>query len=275
MPFELIHTGVVQGLLLAFVAFGIMIPFRLLSFPDLTSEGSYPLGGAITALFLINSMPSLYATLLGALAGGIAGILTGLIHLRLKVNTLLAGIIVSTMIYSVNLHLLGTPNVALFDVLPVFASSALCLFGMQILLIIFFFGFLHTEIGLRFYAVGLNPLFASKQNFSITFYTLLGLFIGNAFIALAGSLVIQIQSYMDIGMGVGIVIHALAALMIGESLIRPNSLFRQMIAPFLGALVYQQIQGLVLYLGMPPSDLKLLTGMIVLMILFIRQRGAI
>ncbi len=130
--------------------------------------------------------------------------------------------------------------------------------------------FLQTEKGLRLRAVGLNPDFSKRQNISVSLYTILGLFIANSYTGLAGSLIVQLQSYMDIGMGVGIVIHALAALMIGEAIIGSNSLNKQLLAPLVGALTYQQMQGIALNVGLAPSDLKFVTGSIVLAVIALR-----
>lgn len=119
--------------------------------------------------------------------------------------------------------------------------------------------------------MGLNKDFAVKQGISVMSYTFLGLFLSNMCIGYAGSLMVQVQHYADIGMGIGIAIHALAALMIGESLLGTNTLLKQTLAPLVGALVYQQIQGFVLFLGLAPSDLKLFTGIVLLIVLALNK----
>lgn len=271
---ELIPIGLVQGLLLAIVAIGIMVPFRLLNFPDLTAEGAYPLGGIVCAVLLSAGFNSFLAVMIACVLAGLVGVGTALLHLRYKINTLLAGIILSTMIYSINLRLMGKPNIALFDCYTLFANLAdnislklLFVTIVNIIIIVPLFGFLVTEKGLSLRAVGLNSFFAERQAININFYILLGLFIGNALCGLAGSLMVQSQRYADISMGIGIVIHALAALMIGESIVGNKTLLRQIFSPIIGAIIYQQVQGLVLYLGCSPSDLKLITGGIVLMMM--------
>jgi putative ABC transport system permease protein len=277
MNIELILTGILQGLVLAFVAYGVMIPFRLLNFPDLTAEGAYPLGGAVSASLIILGIHPVIAILLGAIGGGLAGMATAYIHLRFRVNTLLAGIILSTMLYSVNLRLMGKPNIALFNQSTLFPNDnillriliVLCMLGVFIIPLLLF---LRTNLGLRFRAVGFNPEFAKRHGISITRWTIFGLFLGNAYTGLAGGLMVQTQSYADIGMGVGIVIHALAALMIGECIVGTSNLHKQLLAPLVGALIYQQIQGLALSLGLAPSDLKLLTGGIVLGVIALKGK---
>ncbi|PJD94112.1 MAG: ABC transporter permease [Legionella sp.] len=278
MTMDFLLTGLLQSLILALVAYAIMIPFRLLNFPDLTAEGAYPLGGAVCTSLLLLHVNPLLAVIISSLVTGLMGVATSLIHLRLKVNTLLAGIILSTMMYSVNLRLMGKPNIALFNTASLFSqSSALIniLFLLTILtaLVLPLALFLRTEIGLRLRAVGLNQAFARRQSISVACYTVLGLFIAGCFTGVAGGLIVQLQYYMDVGMGIGIVIHGLAALMIGEAIIGNNTINRQLIAPLIGALVYQQIQGLVLFIGLAPSDLKFFTGSLVLLVIGL-QRGA-
>lgn len=277
----LVPAGLVQGCILALVALGIFIPFRILNFADLTGEGSYPLGGAVCASLLILGVHPGIALGIGAMAGGLLGVFTAVAHIRLGVNTLLAGIILSTMAWSVNLRLMGAPNLALFDQLTIFSSvggqggTVLVLLGLVSVCTGAFFIFLHTGKGLRLRAQGANAAFAARQGVNGHLYTALGLGLGNALIGLAGALMVQLQGYMDISMGLGMVIHALAALMIGEGLLGQRSLMLQLLAPFLGALLYQQIQGGVLSLGLAPSDLKFVTGALTLVLFGIStpQRG--
>jgi putative tryptophan/tyrosine transport system permease protein len=274
MTIESIITGLQQGLLLSLVAFGIMISFRLIRFADLSAEGAYPFGGAVAACLFLWYPSTILATVGALVAGGFLGLGTAWVHLRFKVNTLLAGIILSTMIYSVDLRLMGKPNIALLNSalsgINIWVLGALVLCVMLPLVY-----FLLTEYGLRLRAVGYNPDCAKDQGVSVTGYTFLGLFIANAYTGFAGGLMVQCQQYMDIGMGIGIVIHGLAALMIGESVLGNHTLKRQLCAPVVGALIYQQMQGMALSLGCAPSDLKLLTGVIILLMIASskKQRG--
>lgn len=269
-------TGLLQGLVLALVAYAIMIPFRLLNFPDLTAEGAYPLGGTVCASLLLLQTPPLLAVLIAGLITGLMGIATGLIHLKLKVNTLLSGIILSTMMYSVNLRLMGKPNLSLFHTQSLFSEQDLglnifILFSLITALILPLSLFLKTEIGLRLRAVGFNQAFARRQGISIETYTLVGLFIASCFTGITGGLIVQLQYYVDIGMGIGIVIHGLAALMIGEAIIGNEQLHKQLLAPLVGSIIYQQIQGMVLLIGLPPSDLKFFTGALVLFVISLKR----
>ncbi|MDF1758010.1 MAG: hypothetical protein P1U74_06895 [Legionellaceae bacterium] len=272
MTIDYFLTGIQQGLILALVAYAIMIPFRLLNLPDLTAEGAYPLGGAICSSLILLHVHPILSVLIASFASGIMGVATGLIHIRLKVNTLLAGIILSTMIYSVNLRLMGKPNHSLFNSLSLFTQTSLIanitiLLIILVILIVPLATFLRTDIGLNLRAVGLNKEFSNRQGISVAKYTVLGLFLASFFSGVSGGLIVQLQYYMDVGMGVGIVIHGLAALMIGEAIVGNNTLNKQLLSPFIGALVYQQIQGVVIAIGLAPSDLKFFTGALVLLVL--------
>lgn len=270
MSIELIQTGFTQGLLLAIIAFGIMIPFRFLDFPDLSAEGVYPLGGALCASMIILGYNPYLSTFLAALICGFFAIFSCQIALRLKINSLLAGIILSTMLYSVNLRIMKKPNLALFNYNTI--DNTWVIFIILSISLILFWLFLKTDFGLRFRAVGINPLFIKRKNVSINKYTSLGLFMAGCLFGIAGSLIVQIQQFMDIGMGVGIVIHALASLMIGEAITKTTTITRQLFAPIVGALIYQQIQGLALSFGLAPSDLKFFTASIVLIVLWLKKK---
>ncbi len=277
MTTELMLTGVLQGFVLVFVTYGVMIPFRILHFADLTAEGAYPLGGAICTSMLLMHVSPYIALCVAATGAGIMGMGTALLHLRLKVNTLLAGIILSTMVYSVNLRILGQPNVALFNEVTLFIGASLAekiaVLAVMVTVLIFTLAwFLQTEYGLRLRAVGFNPLFAARTGIAVQSYTIFGLFVAGCCMGLAGGLMVQLQNYMDVGMGVGMVIHALAALMIGESIVGHHTLKQQLLAPLVGALLYQQIQGLALSLGLAPSDLKFFTGALVIAVIAMRRQ---
>lgn len=271
MSIDLIVNGLQQGMILAIVAYGIMIPFRFLNFPDLTAEGAYPLGGAICAVCLSSGHPIFISILLGAASAGIAGICTGLIHLKLRIDSMLSGIILSTMIYSINLRIMGKPNISLFDSNLLFGAditdNIITIALIILIFIIPFVLFLYTDIGLRFMAVGENAALMKSYKVNVNKYLLFGLFLSCSLIGLAGGIIVQLQSYMDISMGIGIIIHGLTSLMIGEAIIGNQTLERQLLAPLIGAVIYQQAQGIALSMGLAPSDLKLFTGVVVLCVI--------
>ncbi|MDR2268016.1 MAG: hypothetical protein LBD81_01020 [Holosporaceae bacterium] len=275
MSVDLVMSGLQQGLILAIIAYGIMIPFRFLDFADLTADGAYPLGGAICAVCISSGMHLAVAITFSMICTGIMGICTALIHLKFRVNSMLAGIILSTMAYSVNLRIMGKPNIALFDCGGLFDENIISNMAIITMLLVMcmtpFAVFLRTDFGLRFRAVGLNPNFAKQRGISIEKYTIFGLFVAGAVFGLAGSLIVQLQNYMDVGIGVGILIHGLASLMIGEAIIDNATLNRQLAAPLIGALVYQQVQGVALSFGLTPSDLKFFTGSIILLVITLKK----
>jgi len=269
--FDMLPVGVVQGLLLAFVALGIALPFRILKLPDFTSEGAYPLGGAVFGCLINFNLDPYSSTLLAALFGALAGMCTGLIYSKLKINSLLAGIIVSTMIYAVNLRLLGKPNMGLFEFDKLLSQSIVTQSLALVFILLFVFlalnYFLKTQPGLRLRAVGLNRKFCELNKVNSNFYIVLGFVSGGFLCALSGALTVQVQSYVDVGMGVGIVIHGLAALMIGESFFK--NLFA---AAIFGAVIYQIILIVIISIGFEPNDLKFVTGLIVLLVMAMRMQ---
>ena len=273
--FALVPVTLVQSMLYAFVALAIWLPFRVLNFPDLTSEGSFPLGAAVCAACMVAGWHPLPALAAAALAGFAAGCTTGWIHERIKVNTLLCGIIVLTMLYSVNLRVMGQPNIPLFNFSSVFAIAlgdhkgdslwqaallalAVCATGLALM------WFLRTHIGAAMRAVGSSIPMARAQGVNVAAYTIVGLGLANALAAFAGGLLAQNQGFADVNLGFGVLINGLAALILGETLVGTRTLARQVIAPVVGAIVYYQVISAALAAGMRPSDLKFITGLFVL-----------
>lgn len=285
---SLIPVTLAQSLILAFVVLGIMIPFRMLSFPDLTSEGAFPLGGCVCGVLMAAGMSPLAAIALALVAGFVAGCCTAFIHLRFRIHTLLAGILMMTMLYSINLRIMGRSNLSVFGaptifdwvpgLQPGFPASKIVVAGL-IALIVFFLlhHFFRTEKGTAVRAVGANPDMAEAQGINVWLATIGGVGLAGAFSAAGGALMVQSQGFADVNMGLGILINGLAALMIGEAIVGKQSVLRQLAAPFVGAVVYYQLVSFCLAAGMPPPDLKLATGLFVLAMLALpslkRSRG--
>jgi len=272
---NLVPVTLAQGLLYAFVALGVMVPFRLLAFPDLTSEGSFPLGGCLCAALMVAGLNPLAATLLAVCGGMLAGLTTAFVHLRFRINTLLAGILIMTILYSVNLRVLGKSNVALIgmdSVLHWISPAVVTDVRLQIavlgtLMAVALAGllwFLSTEVGLSMRAVGANAALAPGLGINPWTYILAGLALANGLSAFAGAVAVQLQGFADVHMGFGVLINGLAAVIIGETLIGRVTVARQLAAPVLGAIVYYQLVSLGLALGLKPADLKLATGLFVL-----------
>ncbi|MFO0458767.1 MAG: ABC transporter permease [Burkholderiales bacterium] len=272
---NLVPVTLVQGLLYALVALGVMIPFRLLAFPDLTSAGACPLGGCVCGALLAAGVPPWPATGVAIAAGALAGAATAAIHLRFRINTLLAGILVMTILYSVNLRVLGKANVALLSndtVLSALSPDVVMRVGLQIVAfaivvaaVLALLGWLlRTELGLSLRAVGANPKLAPALRIAPWAFIVAGLAAASGLSALAGALAVQLQGFADVHMGFGVLINGLAALIIGETLLGRQTVARQLLAPVAGSIVYYQLVSLGLALGLKPADLKLVTGLFVL-----------
>jgi putative tryptophan/tyrosine transport system permease protein len=286
---QLVPVTLAQSLILAFVVLGIMIPFRTLNFPDLTSEGAFPLGGCVCGVLLAGGASPLTAIAVALIAGFAAGCCTAFIHLRFRIHTLLAGILMMTMLYSINLRIMGKSNLSVFGTAavfdwapftrPGFPASKIVIAGLLGLVVLILLNrFFKTEKGTAIRAVGANPDMAEAQGINVWAATIGGVGLASAFSAIGGALMVQSQGFADVNMGLGILINGLAALMIGEAIVGKQTVLRQLAAPFVGAIVYYQLVSLCLAAGMPPPDLKLATGLFVLAMLALpslrRSRGS-
>lgn len=275
---NLVPITLVQSLIYAFVALAIMIPFRTLALPDLTVEGSLPLGGCIAAALLTAGLDPWSGTAIAIAAGAAAGMVTALIHLYFQVPSLLAGILVATMAWSVDLRVMAMPNKAVPAELSLFdwLSPAILLdIRLQMALLgtlvctvlIGLIAFYRTEIGLTLRCVGANARLAPALGVSRRRYVVVGFGLANALAALGGALVVQTQGYADVTMGFGVLVNGLAALIIGEAIVGRSTITRQLAAPVVGSVIYYQLVSLGLATGLNPSDLKFLTGAFVLVTL--------
>ena len=284
----LIPVTLAQSLIMGFVVLGIMLPFRILSFPDLTSEGAFPLGGCVCTVLMVAGCNPWLASIAAIVAGFAAGCCTAYIHLKFRIHTLLAGILMTTMLYSINLRIMGRSNVSLFGsdtVLDQFAFSdagsptnKIVVVGLLIVVAYFVLKhFFRTEKGIAMRAVGANPEMSEAQGINVWTATIVGIGLAGGLSGLAGALMAQSQGFGDINMGLGVLINGLAALMIGEAIIGNQTVARQLLAPIVGAIIYYQLVSLCLAANMPPPDLKLATGLFVLLMLALpslrRSRG--
>ncbi len=273
---NLVPVTLVQGLAYALVALAVMIPFRILSVPDLSSEGVFPLGACVAAALIAAGVSPIAATLAAIVAGFFAGVTTALIHLKFRVHSLLAGILTITMLWSVNLRVLGKPNQPIFGQPNLFdwiSPAILMNLNLQILVFAVLLAVLvgalwwglQTHAGLALRGVGANPSLAPALGVNVVLYTSAGLGLASCFSALAGALLAQQQGYGDVGMGVGMLVNGLASVIIGESITGRRTLLRQVLAPVVGSIAYYQLASLALSIGLEPSDLKIATGGFVLL----------
>src|SRR5574343_950986 len=266
------------GLIFALVALGVLISFRILDFPDLTADGSFPLGGAVAATLIAGGHDPWLACGVAALAGAAAGWVTAWLNVRLNILQLLASILVMIALYSINLRVMGAPNVALIGSPTVFSPLigevseramwvqpgvlAAIVVAAKLLLDAYF----ASQSGLAMRATGANPRMARAQGISTNRAILTGMALSNALIALGGALYVQTQGGADISMGVGTIVVGLAAVIIGETLIPSRSLWVITLATVLGAILYRLFIALALsadFIGLQAQDLNLVTAVLV------------
>lgn len=256
------------GLLYSLIAMGVFISFRVLDFPDLTVDGSFPLGAAVLASLSLQGCNPWLATSLATLAGSLAGLCTAYLHVRFKVLGLLAGILSMTALYSINLRIMNSPNLALMDEPTLFTGQPLLpVLGLIVaLLALGLIYFLYTEIGLAMRASGANPRVSQACGIHVGKMQLLGLAISNALVALAGALFVQCQGFADISMGAGTIVGGLASVILGETLCPTRRYSLAVFSVILGSIVYRLVIAFALNstdLGLRTSDLNLLTALLV------------
>lgn len=271
------------GLIFGLVALGVFLSFRVINFPDLTVDGSFPLGGAVAAALIVAGWNPFAATAMALAAGGAAGYLTAWLNVRLRITQLLASILVMIALYSVNLRVMGKPNVALiseptlfsllaFADLPEYWLKPLILLAIVALAKLLLDLFFASETGLAMRATGGNPRMARAQGISTDRLTVWGLALSNALVALAGALFVQTQGGADISMGVGTIVIGLAAVIIGETLLPARSLWLTTLACVLGAVLYRFFIATALntdFMGLKAQDLNLVTAVLVALALLV------
>ncbi|MFD2369265.1 ABC transporter permease [Brevibacillus sp. GCM10020057] len=281
-----IMGAIEQGLLFGILALGVYLTFRILNVPDLTVDGSFALGGAIAAKFIIDGTNPYLATLLAFLVGAVAGAFTGVLHTKGKVNALLAGILTMIGLYSINLRIMGKANLpllredTLFTYVKDLSIPNLTIGGLTILTgvsVVFLAGvlvlklvidwFLHTDLGLDLRATGDNPKMIRSFGVNTDTTTIIGLALSNGLVAVSGAWVAQYQGFADVGMGIGMIVIGLASVIVGEVLFGSSSIFRATLAVVLGSIVYRLVIALALQAGLNPSDMKLITALIVIVAL--------
>ena len=290
MMFELCVGTITQGLIYALLSYGVYITYKILDFPDLTVDGSFPLGAAVAGIMLVKGANP-YLTLLAALAvGAIAGFVTGFIHVRLKVRDLLAGIITMTALFSINLQIAGSnlaidrsidtifsaaPVMAVFGSLPLlyrkFIVALILAVGMKLILD----WYMKTKSGLLLRAVGDNETLVTTLAKDKGTVKIIGLVISNALVALSGAIVCHEQRAFSSTMGTGQVVFGLATVIIGTTLFRKMSFFKATSAVMIGSILYKFCIQIAISLGLPANLLKLVTAVLFLVVLILgnRQKG--
>lgn len=273
-----------QGLIYAIMAFGIYITYKILDFPDLTVDGSFPMGAAIAAALISRDVNPLLTLPICFLLGAVVGTLTGLIHVKLKVRDLLSGIIMMTALYTVNLRIAGRANLPIYTNETIFDNGLVnrifpeAMRPYQTVIIILTFtlivkylldAYLHTKSGFLLRAVGDNDMIVTSLGVDKGLVKIVGLAIANGLVSLGGCVYAQQQRYFDVSMGTGTVVIGLASVIIGTSLFKKVTFIRVTSSVVIGSIIYKGCVALALRLGLPSTDLKLITAVLFLVILVV------
>lgn len=280
------------GLILALLALGVYLSFRIFNFPDITADGSITLGAAVASVLLVQQWSPWAATMAGFLAGMTAGMVTGILHTKFKINGLLSGVLVMTALYSINLHIMGKSNIPLLNVssladqaegvfstfmgagrteFPCFGwmvgvRDAAMLLGMLLVVLtvgMVLYLFFRTNLGTAMRATGDNPIMICALGVSVDFIIILGLSISNGLIALSGALLAQYQGFADVQMGIGMVVWGLASVIIGEALVGTRQIGLLITGAVMGSVLFRLLVAIALRWGLNPNDLKLITAVFV------------
>ncbi|HGI8607342.1 TPA: ABC transporter permease [Streptococcus agalactiae] len=267
----MIISSVSQGLLWGILGLGIYLTFRILKFPDMTTEGSFPLGGAVCVTLMNQGVNPILATILGMLSGMLAGFVTGLLYTKGKIPTILAGILVMTSCHSIMLMVMKRANLGLNEIqklkdfLPFSNDLNLLVLGLIAILLVIsaLIYFLYTRLGQAYIATGDNPDMAKSFGIDTDKMEMLGLIVSNGLIALSGALVSQQDGYADVSKGIGVIVIGLASIIIGEVLYSTGlTLFERLIAIVVGSILYQFLITAVIALGFNTNYLKLFSAIV-------------
>ncbi|GAA5416878.1 hypothetical protein Pryu01_01917 [Paraliobacillus ryukyuensis] len=297
-----IFQAVESGIIYAIMALGVYLSFRVLDFPDLTVDGSFVTGAGVAAIAIVNDVPTVIATLLAVVAGFIAGSITGILNTKGKINPLLSGILMMTALYSINLRIMGQPNLALLNEDTIFTqirsfwsalgiddvlNGMLTSMGLEntpgtwgvLFVMIIVTGliklltdfYLKTEVGLALRATGDNEKMIRSFSANTDTLKIMGLGLSNALVALSGALYAQYGGFADVGMGIGMIVIGLASVIIGEALIGTKSIMRVTLAVIGGAIVYRIVVTIALRQAdfLDTGDMKLITSVLVILALVI------
>ncbi|GAA4368875.1 ABC transporter permease [Paeniglutamicibacter cryotolerans] len=271
-----------QGLILAFAVIGVLLTFRILDFPDLTVEGSFPLGGAVIATLLVSGMNPWLGIIAAVICGALAGALTGLLITALRINEIIAGIVVAAGMYSVNLLVMRAPNVNLMGHDTIYslvlgglgvpenslnrAGVTFVLLSVSVAALIWF---LNTDLGLTIRAAGANKRMVRALGMNTSVSLILAMMIGNGFVAASGALLTQAQGFADVNMGIGTLVAAAASVVIGETIFGRRNLLVWCMGAVAGALIYQGLLNIGLRLGMPAFYFKGVTAILMVLALYV------
>ena len=264
-----------QSFIFAVMVLGVYISYKILDFPDMTGDGSFPLGAAVAAASIVKGVNPVLALILAMAAGAAAGFITGMIHVKLRVTNLLAGIIVMTGLYSINLRIMGKSNIPLFSVKHLFNGNVSAIVVVAVILLIVKLGMdflLKTKFGFALKALGDNESLIISLGLNEKTLKIYGLMLANSLVALSGAVLAQYQGFADVGMGTGTIITGLASIIIGDALFGKKKVIKISMMVIFGTIIYRTIIALSLKVGMNASDLKLITSALVVIIIFLKEK---
>lgn len=273
-----INISLELGLIYGIVTLGVYLSSRILNFTDLTCDGSFVLGAAVSGILIKFGVNPYLSLIVALVAGALAGLVTGILHVRFKLTEILAGILVAFMLYSINLKVMqGVPNIVLLDQFTIFSYSNVLLVllitsGLCWLILGYF---LNTDFGLAIRSIGQNKRLAQNVGVNLKQNIVIGLMLSNALIALGGALFCQHQGFADIGSGIGTIIIAFASLVIGERVLKMRSLWLVLASCFVGSIIYRLLISLALHsdiLGLQTQDLNLVTGLLIVAVMLLPRR---
>lgn len=265
--FSVLLTSIEQGLIFAILAMGVYITYKILDFPDLSVEGSFPAGAFIFAKMVLLGVPPIGSILIAGLFGSLIGFLTATLFIRLRIKPLLSGILTLTIMYSVNLRINGKSNVPLFDTPSIFGKNVtlniLTVLAIVLIIKAILDIFFKTEVGYLLLATGDNEGLVRSLGQNSNKYKTIGLMISNGLVAISGALMAQNMNVADINMGASIIVVALASIIIGDTIMKESSLLKGTTRAIFGAISYKIIGGLAIYAGLAPTDLKAINAFII------------
>lgn len=287
----MIETILIEGIIYGIMVLGLFISYRTLNFCDMTVDGAFPMGGCILAVCLVHGLPPIVAVILAFLGGCAAGFFTTLLYTKLRVPDLLAGILMMTMLYSVNLRIMANrANISLLrvstpfsrltefteKVFPSLPSESGILIFLLIFIIIFkalLDIFFHTDLGLTMGALGSNEQMVISQGVNCKIVRGIGVCVGDGLAALSGAFAAMYNGFADVGSGTGVIVSGLASLMIGEFIIRSNKITWITLRVLIGSVIYRGLMFLARryghYINLTPNDLKLITGLLIILCLIV------
>lgn len=267
--FPVFQSSIEIGLIFSLLAIGVVLTYKILEFYDLSVEGTFPLGAFVFAKMVMIGVNPILGVIVSFFAGAVGGLITYLLYKKFKIEALLAGILTMTMLYSINIRITGSNNVPLFEYDTIFTMFSqvprvILIGGILLIAKLAIDLFLKTEIGYIFRATGDNKTLVKSMGKNPDKYVLLGLMLSNGLIATSGALMTQHQGFADSQMGVAMIVTAMASIIIGDTIFKNSKILSYTTRAIIGAIIYRLISGIAIYIGLNPTDLKLITALIVI-----------